>query len=699
MKTNRQRITVRQRDMADCGPACISSVMAYHGIRVPVARIRQLAGTDRKGTSMWGMVTALQKLGFEARGMRGTAEHLDRLPLPFIAHLENGDGFQHYVCVYRVKKDRIRVMDPGSGTLSRCERKDFREKWSGAVIVMVRRAGKIEPGRAQSTFSRLYALIRPVSRTLLQALLAAAIYIILGLSTSIYLGKLTDQVFVTRNSGLLNLMSIVMVAITVLMTYLQVIRQLIVLRTGQVIDNQLITSYYRHLLRLPQRFFDSMRTGEILSRINDAIKIRGFINDAVISILVNFMIVLFSFLPMFMIDRQLGLLMLGIIPLYLVIYTIYNHRNRFVERCVMERAASLESQLVDSLQGATHMRQHNLSRLTRERTENRLNSFLDMVYRSGINSIRAAGGMEFINRIFTVILLWVGSGLVIRQQVTPGGLLSFYALIGYFTGPVSALVGANRTYQNCMIAADRLFEIFDLEQEKDHDKRTFRREDFGDIVFHRVCFSYGTRGDLFRELDLVIPSGRVTAIRGPSGSGKSTVASLVQHLYPVDRGRITINGCDTRYYSGESIRRLIGVVPQEIRFTPGQILENIAPGESSPDMMKISRLLESVGLRGPVESLPAGLESPLGDNGVNLSGGERQRLALVRALYRDPALLILDEATSALDPDSEFHVNRLLLGLKERSLTILLISHSSRITSLADHLLVMECGQIREICQ
>ena len=289
--------------------------------------------------------------------------------------------------------------------------------------------------------------------------------------------------------------------------------------------------------------------------------------------------------------------------------------------------------------------------------------------------------------------------MVIRQQVTPGGLLSFYALIGYFTGPVSALVGANRTYQNCMIAADRLFEIFDLEPEKDHQKRVFRRDDFGDIEFHGVCFSYGTRGDLFSGLDLVIPSGRVTVISGPSGSGKSTVASLVQHLYPVDRGHITINGLDTRYYSGDSIRRLIGVVPQEIRFMPGSIMENIAPGEGSPDIRKMCRLLESVGMLGVVESLPAGLESPLGDNGVNFSGGERQRLALVRALYKDPALLILDEATSALDPDSEYHVNRLLLGLKERSLTILLISHSSRIAFLADHRLFIADGQVREVCQ
>ncbi|RPI46458.1 MAG: peptidase C39, partial [Bacteroidetes bacterium] len=433
---SRNRITVRQRDASDCGPACIVSVLSSHGIRVPVARIRQYAGTDSKGTSMWGLVTALEKMGFEARGVRGSGECLDKLPLPFIAHLQNGNGFQHYVCVYRVKTRRIKVMDPGGGKLASWERSDFIAQWSGAAVLMVPRSSGMETGMSGSALTRLTCLVRPVGRTLVQAFIAAAIYTLLGLSTSVYIGKLTDHVFVTRNSGLLNLMSIAMVLITLLMVYLQVIRQVIVLRTGQVIDNQLITSYYRHLFRLPQRFFDSMRTGEIISRINDAIKIRGFINDAVTSLVVNCLVVIFSFLLMFLINRDLGLLMLGMIPFYVVIYVFYNHRNRHIEREVMEKAASFESQLVDSLQAATHIRQHNLTEFARERTENRLNRLLDSIYRSGLYTIRASGSMEFVNRIFTVALLWIGSGLVIRGQVTPGELLSFFALIGYFTGPV-----------------------------------------------------------------------------------------------------------------------------------------------------------------------------------------------------------------------------------------------------------------------
>ena len=689
----KRKVSVRQRDTTDCGPACIASVMSHYGIQIPVAKIRQWSGTDKQGTSMWGMVKALEKMNFETKGLKGSAEHLDKLPLPFIAHIEQQHGLQHYVCVYRIHKKHLSVMDPASGKMSHWTPTEFNEKWSGAVVAMVRgiTSGDLQKDSVSKT--KLVTLLQPVWKPVFQAILSGILYTALGLSTSIYIGKLTDHVFVNQNSGLLNLLSSLMVLITLIMIYLFAIRSVIVLKTGQVIDNQLIISYYRHLFRLPQRFFDSMKTGEIISRINDAVKIRGFINDAAIGILVNTLVVIFSFSTMFILNWRLAMIMLGIIPFYVIIYALFNNRNKQIERKVMEQSASFESQLVESLQSSVHIRQHNLGESTNLKTEGRLNQLLDTVYRSGMNSIIASGSTELINRLFIIILLWIGSYFVIQQQITPGKLLSFYALLGYFTGPVSALIGANKTYQNALIAADRLFEIFQLETEERTEKQLFKRENFGDIIFKGVSFAYGTRGQVFHDLDLTIEAGKVTAITGASGSGKSTVASLIQHLYPVDAGSITINGYDTRYYSNESIRQLMGVVPQQIRFLTGTILENLAPGERSPDIKRILHLLQGVGLLKLIESLPGGIESVLTENGSNLSGGERQRLAIARALYRDPALLIMDEATSSLDPISEYHVNRFLLGLKAQSRTMLLITHKEQNAALADHILVLKNGK------
>jgi ABC-type bacteriocin/lantibiotic exporter with double-glycine peptidase domain len=689
------RACIRQRDSSDCGPACLASVMAYHGFRETVSQLRLTSGTDHLGTSMLGMIRALKTAGFEAKGLQGSPDHLEKLPLPFIAHTILQEGMHHYICVYGINGRRVRVMDPSSGKLTSWKWELFRKQWSGSVIALVPGSPSPVKEKATSHRKRILQLLSPLRGPVIQALISAMLYTLLGLSGSIYLGKLTDHVFVTHNRGLLNLMSLTMVVITLLMIYFSVLKRVIMLKTGQVIDNQLIASYYRHLLGLPQRFFDSMKTGEIISRINDAVKIRAFINEAAVGIVVNLLILLFSFGFMFAIHPPLALVMSGIIPLFALIYYLFNRQNTRTERRVMERAATMEEQLVESLQSSTYLKQYNLGNLAREKTEWSLNRLLDSLYRSGINAISASGGIETLNRLFTIILLWAGSCLVMDGSITPGKLLTFYALTGYFTGPVSGLIGANRAWQNARIAADRLFEIFDLESEETRGKPSIKREQFGDIVLSGVSFSHGTRDKLFEGLELTIPAGKVTAITGPSGSGKSTVASLVQHLYPVQKGHITVNGCDTRHFNLESIRALMGVVPQQVTFLNGSILENVAPGVAEPDISRVTRLIKSVGLITMITSLPGGFHHRLTSNGSNLSGGERQRLALARALYRDPMLLILDEATASLDPLSELYVNRLLLGLKELSQTMLLITHKKQYTALADLVYELDQGKVR----
>jgi ABC-type bacteriocin/lantibiotic exporter with double-glycine peptidase domain len=688
---------IKQRDSSDCGPACIASVVGHYGKRIPVSRIRQEARTDTFGTSMLGMVRTLEKLNFEARGLKGSAEHLKSLPCPFIAHLVQTGGLHHYVTVYKVGKRFLRIMDPAFGSMKPWKTAYFNKQWSGSVIALVPTGKITESGPESNKSKRLLSLLQPVWRPVVQALISSILYTLLGLSTSIYLGKITDHVFVTHNEGLLNLMSLVMLGIILLMLFLSALKNVLMLKSGQVIDNQLIASYYRHLFSLPQRFFDSMKSGEILSRINDAVKIRVFINDAAVGILVNILILLFSFTTMFLLHPGLSLILLTMVPFYVLIYIFFNYKNKRMERRVMERAASLEDQFVESLRAAGHIRQYNLVGKVREKTERRLNRLLDTVYKSGINAIIASTGSEAINRIFTVVLLWTGSFFVIREDMSPGNLLTFYALLGYLTGPVSSLVGANKSYQNAMIAGDRLFEIFQLYPEEKPGLQVFKAEEFGAIHLSEVTFAYGSRGNQLEEVNLTIGSGLITALTGNSGSGKSTVSKLVQLLYPPDQGRITINGCDTRYYTRESLRSLMGVVPQQLTFLSGTILENLAPGEVEPDLVRITLLLRELGLLSLVESLPEGLGTVLFDNGSNFSGGERQRLALVRALYRKPRILIMDEATSSLDHESEIHINRLLLALKEQEISILLITHKAYLSAIADQVYVMEKGRATKV--
>ena len=693
----RKRIpAVKQHDITDCGAACLHSVAEYFGLRIPIARIRQFASTDRKGTNVLGLVEAAERLGFTAKGVKGPFDSLARIPKPAIAHVVLQAKLQHYVVVYGVTKKHVLVMDPAEGRVRKWSHQEFREAWSGVLVLLVPREDFRAGDEETSVARRFWRLVRPHRSVMAQALLGAVVYTLLGLSTSIYVQKIVDYVIVDENRNLLNLMSVTMIGLLLVQALVGLLKSVFTVRTGQRIDGELILGYYKHLLRLPQQFFDTMRVGEIISRINDAVKIRSFINDVALDLVVNVLIVVFSFSLMFLYSARLALAMLVVVPLYGAIYQVTNRVNRRTLRRVMERSADLEAQLVESLNSVATIKRFGLEWFSNLRTETRFVRLLRSVYSASMAGITSGTAADFVSRLFTIVLLWVGTGLVLDRALTPGELMSCYALVGYLTGPVSRLIGMNRTVQDAMIAADRLFEIMDLERESAGARIELRPEMIGDIQFRGVSFRYGTRTQVFRDLNLVIPHGKLTAIVGESGSGKSTLLSLVQNLYPLERGQVVLGEFDIQHISNESLRRLVSVVPQQIDLFGGDVIENIAVGDFEPDMRRLLTICMQLGINEFVEHMPAGYHTHLGENGVALSGGQRQRIAIARALYRNPEILILDEATSSLDSLSEQYVQQTILGLKQRGKTVIVIAHRLSTVMGADRIVVLDHGNVVE---
>ena len=692
-------IKVKQRDITDCGAASLASVASHYKLGLPVARIRQIAGTDTKGTNVLGMVQAAEKLGFSAKGVKGNQESLSKIPLPSIAHVvveRNKMQLHHYVVLYKYNNASVSYMDPGDGEMHTESIEEFMKIWSGVLILLMPNDDFVARNEKVSNLKRFMFLLAPHKSVLAQSLVGALFYTILGLSTSIYIQKITDEVIPNGNYHLLNLLSVGMIIILAFQLLLGINQTMFMLKTGQKIDTRLILGYYKHLLRLPQRFFDTMRVGEIISRINDAVKIRSFINETSVTLTVNFFIVLFSFALMFIYSWKLALIMLAVIPLYTVVYFITNKLNKKQERKLMEHSADLESQLVESLNSVRTIKQFGIEDFSNMKTEVRFIGLLRTVFKSGKNSLFSTYSSEAISRLFTIILLWVGSGFVIKNEITPGELLSFYAIIGYFTGPIASIIGANKSIQNALIAADRLFEIMDLEREETENKVELKAENIGDVCFENISFSYGSRKEVFADFSFVIPKGQVTAVIGESGSGKTTLASLLQKLYPLKSGKVTINGLDINHYTYESLRALVSAVPQQLNLFAGNIVENIAVGDLQPDMERIMTIIRQLGLIPFLEKLPNGLGTQVGENGVSLSGGEKQRLAIARALYKNPEILIFDEATSSLDSESEQFVKNVIEDLKQQGKTILIIAHRLSTVIDADKIAVMENGKLIE---
>ncbi|KPM33327.1 ABC-type bacteriocin transporter [Croceitalea dokdonensis DOKDO 023] len=688
--------TIKQHDITDCGAACLASIAAHYKLNFPIARIRQFAGTDKKGTNVFGLIKAAEKLGFDAKGVRGDFDSLFKIPKPAIAHVIVKEKLHHYVVIYGATKKHILLMDPGTGKMEKRSHEDFKKEWTGVLVLLVPSQTFQTGNEKVSVFSRFWFLLKPHKTVLAQAFFGAVAYTLLGFSTSIYIQKITDYVLIDGNLKLLNLLSVIMILLLVLKVFIGVFKDVFLIKTGQQIDARLILGYYKHLLKLPQQFFDTMRVGEIISRIGDAVKIRHFINGVALTLTVNILIVLFSFVLMFTYYWKLAMIMLLIVPIYATIYFIVNKLNKKVERKVMEHSADLESQLVESLNSVGTIKRFGLEGFSNVKTETRFVRLLNTGYKSALNSIFSGTSSNTIAQVFVIVLLWAGSGFVIDKEITPGELLSFYAIVGYFTGPLMGLVSANKEIQNAMIAPDRLFEILDLEREEEDNKVAITPAKLGDIVFDKVCFSYGTRVEVFKDFNLTIKKGEITAFVGESGSGKSTLVSLLQNIYPITQGSISIGKNNLEYISNESLRKLVAVVPQKIDLFAGNVIENIAVGEVAPDVERIVQICTDIGILEFIEKLPNGFATYLGENGASLSGGQKQRIAIARALYKKPEILVLDEATSSLDSSSETYVKKAVNQLREAGKTVILIAHRLSTVVNADTIVVLKNGTVVE---
>ncbi len=688
-------LRVKQHGSNDCGVACLVSIARHHGLRLSLARTQYLSSTTLAGTNALGLIQAAQALGLLAKGLRMLPETSREIPAASIAHVVR-EGQPHFVAVYRSTARHVTLMDPRDGEIHRLTHEEFRAWWSGVVIVLAPAPDFREGDQTVSPVRRVWGVARGHARVLVQAFVGAALYTLLGLSTAIFVRRVVDNVFPSGNGNLLNLLGVAMLAIVLVQVALTMGQRLILMRVGRHLDGHLIMAYYEHVLRLPHRFFGGHRVGDVVARVSDALKIRALIGTFSLNILLNALIVAFSTALMFVYSWKLALMIGALYPLYALVYLLTDRVNRTNQRRLLENAAELQSWMVESVSGIATLRHLGVHDYASTQAESRLVRFLRSLDRAERTTIGSTAASELLSRGGVVMLLWAGGAMVLERAITPGELLSLYALLGYLSAPISSLISANRDLRDALSSAERLYEIMDLPREEEPTAAVTLPAEPGDLVFDRVRFRYGSGPEVLRELSLRVPAGKITAIVGESGSGKSTLVSLLHKLESIDGGWIRLGKHDLAYVSTESLRSRVGVVPQRVDLFSGSVLSNITLGEFQPDMERVLDLCERLGIMDFVKRIPGGFDAPVGDNGVSLSGGQRQRIALARALYRDPAVLLLDEATSALDTAAERRIQQYLEEMRDRGRTILLIAHRLATVVHADRIVVLQEGRVVE---
>ncbi|MDO8793490.1 MAG: peptidase domain-containing ABC transporter, partial [Vicinamibacterales bacterium] len=685
--------SIRQHDQTDCGAASLGMITAYYGVPVGLARLRDLANVDADGASLWSLAQAAEGLGFHARGLQVSYDALADVTLPAIVHWE---GY-HYIVLYRVGRRHVVVGDPARG-LRRLPVDEFRNGWTGRALELIATPRLRSTERMAGAYHRFWPILRPYLPLLGEVLAASLVLNLLGLGIPLFTQTVVDRVLVRRSVDLLNLMLGGMLVVALFQAIIGAVRRVLLVHISTRANARLLADFLRHVMSLPMRFFDVRKVGDIISRVAENEKLQAAMVGTIPGVLLDLLLALGYLALMASYNVSLTLMVVAVVPLFAMLMLAFTPAIRRNRRDHFTRYASAWSYLIESVTGIATVKAMAVELRVRSRLES---LFVDSLLtgRRGAQIDTAYSALStLVQTLGTTLFLWYGAQQVLDGSLSIGQLLAFTTLAASIMAPVLRLVDAWDALQDARIAVERLNDVFDARPEESDTRDLLNPSRLeGGIRFENVSFKYVRNQDkpTLAGISIDIKPGERIALVGRSGSGKSTLAKLILGLYPPTSGRVLIDGHDLRVLSKRTLRRRIGIVPQEVFLFSGTIRENIALGDADARFEDVVRAAKMGGAHPFISDMAMGYDTKVGERGMSLSGGQRQRIALARALLHDPDVLLLDEATSALDTESERAIQQ---SLEEatRHRTTLIIAHRLSTVQHADRILVLDAGAIVE---
>lgn len=675
----------------DSGLDCLVRIAHLLGVPADAARLRHEFARDGAPFSTRQLLRAAQWLGLKATSLRSRWTRLARTPLP--ALLRERDG--RWMLLAGVRPDAVLVQRPG-GAPEVVDRASLMTRWSGELMLFARRApaGAAERRFDFGWFVPAFARHRGL---LLEVLVASCVLQIFALVTPVCFQVIVDKVLVHRGLATLDVLCAGLLLIAVFDVMLSGLRSYVLQHTTSRIDVLLGARLFRHLLRLPLAWFEARRIGDTVARVRELDGIRRFLTGAALTLAIDLLFVVVFFGVMLVYSTSLSVVVLASLPCYALLALAVSPvlRRRLDEQ--FDRGAEAQSWLVETVAGIETLKAAAVEPRQRTRWEDLLAASAGAGLRTQLISALAAQLAALVQKLTSVVVLWLGARLVIAGDLSVGELVAFNLFAGRVSAPILKLAQLWQEYQQAGVSVRRLGDVLNAQAEPATAAgRTDLPTIAGAIRFERVNFRYRPdRADALRELSFEIAAGQCIGIVGASGSGKSTLAKLVQRLHVPAAGRVLVDGQDLAVVDPAWLRRQIGVVLQENRLFNRTVRENIALRDPTLPLERIIDAAQLAGAHDFILELPEGYDTVVGEYGTTLSGGQRQRIALARALVTGPRILILDEATSALDYESEAviqaNMRRIVAGR-----TVLVIAHRLSAVRQADRILVLSRGALAE---
>jgi len=695
----------KQLDAMDCGPTCLRMVAKYYGRHFSLQTLREKSYISRDGVSMLGIADAAESIGFRSMGVSISWEKLAvETPVPFIAHWKQ----QHFIVVYRIKKNKVYVADPAFGHIT-YTKEEFIKGWGstrdngdvkGSVLLLQPTAEFYQQDGEKQNRSGMRFLLKyliPHKRFGTQLLIGLILGSLIQLVLPFLVQGIVDFGINNNDPGFIYL--ILVFQFVLIMSYMGIefLRRWILLHLSTRLNISLISDFLVKLMQLPVDFFEKKQTGDILQRVDDHKRIESFVTTSSLNIIFSlFNLIVFSVI-LAIFSLKILLIFLAGSALYFIWVLFFMRRRRALDHQKFSKLAENQSKLIQIINGIDEIKINNAERSKRWEWENIQSSLFKINVKGlGIDQYQEAGG-TFLNELKNILITAVAALAVINGSMTLGVLLAISYILGQLNVPLEQLIGFMHRAQDAKISLERLNEIHESKDESETGAALAILPEGSPIVINDLTFSYGGPYDrnVLEKISLELKPDTVTAFVGMSGSGKTTLIKLMLGFYPASLGEIRIGNQSIRHIASDFWRKKVGVVMQDGFIFSDTIAKNIALGQDDIDIDRLLHAAKIACIDDFIDTLPLGYNTVIGQQGLSLSGGEKQRVLIARAVYKDPEYLFMDEGTSALDATNE---KRIMENLNAffKGRTVVIVAHRLSTVKNADSIIVLEKGAIAE---
>ncbi|OHX67112.1 peptidase domain-containing ABC transporter [Flammeovirga pacifica] len=685
-----KKIHTEQQGEADCGVACLLSIIRYyHGYPIPLEELRAISGTSISGTSLLGLYEGASKIGFKAVGCKASIEHLKKHEQPCILHVLIKNQ-QHYIIVYGYdqKNETFIVGDPAKGVFE-MNVVDLENIWSSKTLLTLEVTKQFNTDKEvkQQRAHWFLEVLQKDKNYLISGGFLGVIVAVLGLSMSIFSQRLIDFILPSNNQQKLILsisLLFILLSLRVLFTY---VRGILLSKHSKKFNANIVHSFFSKLMYLPYSFFQQRKTGEMIARLNDTQRLQKVVTHFMTNISIDVLLVSISLIYLCFFNVWIGSLVLFFIPIYILIAFKYNAKIIQQQKEVMELYAHTESQYISTVQGIKTIKINQKETFFTNNTRQVYHQFQNKIFDFSKLQLRVSGWMESWNTIFSITLISIGAFIVFKEKLTTGELMAILTIAMNITPSVIRISLSNIDWNEAKVAFDRMYEFIQVDKEKSKGSKNLT--EIEKIQFHQLGYRYPGRKELLQEINIEIKKGETIGIIGNSGSGKTTLLHLLQKFYAPTSGQIQVNGYSLNDITTDNWRSFLSTVDQDIQLFSGSVLENITLSHDPKDFEKAVQFCHESGFHSLIMHLPQNYMTIVGENGLNLSGGQKQLVALIRALFKNPQILLLDEFTSAMDKDLEKEVIKILDKNANDRITIL-ISHFDNLSNIVDKVYKIE---------